>query len=344
MIPQLETLRRRHPGFTLVEMAITLAIIGFLAMGAMKLLQTLRSNSQLRDTRDQVSAIRQAVIGYAATNGRLPRFSTAADDFTPIVKEPTDLWGNNIVYIYDTGLGPSTVPSYNTICGSNKTSISITTCNDLACTTPASTTNNVAFLVFSRGPNYTNQTAASTAPVTSSPYGGGAPTTPGAIKTYIVGLQVGPYSAPTTGTQDYDDVVSFITLEELRQQAGCIGTQLRVLNNELPYGSLASPYTASLNADGGIPYASGGKYKWCYQGTVPAFLSVSGAIPAADCQTLAESSWTAQSDSVSLTWTAPQASGQGSYSLQFFVRDNSDPSGSQDNIVSKSFVLTINPQ
>lgn len=52
------------------------------------------------------------------------------------------------------------------------------------------------------------------------------------------------------------DIVRFVSLENLKNQAGCFGFTsgvLKILNNELPEGVSGTPYTGSLFADGGVP-------------------------------------------------------------------------------------------
>lgn len=72
----------RQPGFTLVEMAMVLTIVGLL-LGA--LIPTLSAQIELQrvtETRKQLNEIQQALIGYAIINGRLPcpASATATED------------------------------------------------------------------------------------------------------------------------------------------------------------------------------------------------------------------------------------------------------------------------
>jgi hypothetical protein len=117
--------------------------------------------------------------------------------------------------------------------------------------------------------------------------------------------------------------------------------QIRIINNELPYGFENSNYRAAVFAEGGVPFPSSGKYKWCRQGNLPSGLSANPSTSATDCLSLSETSW-GQADNVTISGT-PAIGTSGSYSLTFFVRDNNDPSGSNDNIAQKTLVLTINP-
>ena len=57
----------------------------------------------------------------------------------------------------------------------------------------------------------------------------------------------------------YDDIVDYVTLGELRTKSGCQGAPLKILNNELPSGSMSSTYSATIYAEGGVPFSSGWK-------------------------------------------------------------------------------------
>ena len=59
-------------GFTLVEMAIVLVIFALLAGGLMMTLTTQQEIQRLSEARRQLADIREALIGYAVANGRLP--------------------------------------------------------------------------------------------------------------------------------------------------------------------------------------------------------------------------------------------------------------------------------
>src|SRR5205814_8666540 len=63
---------RRAPGFTLVELAVVLAIIG-LVLGAMIVpLNAQIDQQRINDTQKQLDVIREALLGFAVANGRLP--------------------------------------------------------------------------------------------------------------------------------------------------------------------------------------------------------------------------------------------------------------------------------
>lgn len=62
----------RQSGITLVEVAISVAIIGILLGGALELQQRARAQRQFESTYDNMDAIIQALSIYAETAGRLP--------------------------------------------------------------------------------------------------------------------------------------------------------------------------------------------------------------------------------------------------------------------------------
>jgi len=61
-----------HNGFTLVEMAVVLAIVALLLGGLIPTLSAQREAQQIKDTRKQLDEIREALEGYAIIYGRLP--------------------------------------------------------------------------------------------------------------------------------------------------------------------------------------------------------------------------------------------------------------------------------
>jgi len=71
----------RHPsGFTLVEMAIVLVIVGLLLGGLLMPLQAQIENQRISETQKYLDQIKDALLGYAAAKGRLPCPATAASN------------------------------------------------------------------------------------------------------------------------------------------------------------------------------------------------------------------------------------------------------------------------
>ena len=69
---QKNLLRKQQSGFTLVEMAMVLLIIGLLLGGLMPTLTTQMEVQRINETRKQMEDIQQALLGFAIANGRLP--------------------------------------------------------------------------------------------------------------------------------------------------------------------------------------------------------------------------------------------------------------------------------
>lgn len=65
-------IRKSTAGFSLVEMAIVLAIVGLLLGGLIPTLSAQMESQRINETRKQLDEIQQALIGYAIINGRLP--------------------------------------------------------------------------------------------------------------------------------------------------------------------------------------------------------------------------------------------------------------------------------
>lgn len=61
-----------YRGFTLVEMAMVLMIVGLLLGGLIPTLTAQMESQRISETRKQLDEIQQALIGYAIINGRLP--------------------------------------------------------------------------------------------------------------------------------------------------------------------------------------------------------------------------------------------------------------------------------
>ena len=70
---------RRHEGFTLVELAIVIAIVGLLLGAFLAPLRAQIDAARIRETERMLGEIREALIGYAIVRGALPCPDVAAD-------------------------------------------------------------------------------------------------------------------------------------------------------------------------------------------------------------------------------------------------------------------------
>lgn len=199
----------RAKGFTLVELAIIMVLVGILVGIGASMIGPLTKRAKLNETRDIVNGAVEAVIGFAAPRNRLPDLtaSPSATSFWTNVRTQNDAWARQLVYVFDNNLATS-------ICTRTTTNITVRVCANAACTTFTDVLN-VAFLVFSVGDNSVNQTYAA---------GSSAIAAPTTILTYPVGV--------TVAGAENDDVAKWMTLSELQMKMACARcTAYEVWNN-----------------------------------------------------------------------------------------------------------------
>jgi prepilin-type N-terminal cleavage/methylation domain-containing protein len=186
-------------GFTLVEMAIVMVILGFLVSIGASMIGPLTIRMKTTEAKESVNAAVEGVIGYGATNLRLPNLA----QFPNVVRAQRDPWDNQIQYVFDNNLATS-------ICDRTTTNLTLRVCSNAACSV-FNAVNNVAFIVLSSGSNFNNQSYGSLGVV-------GATT----INTYVPGLAVDNYAGDfTRATDAYDDIVKWVTLPELQTKLSC---------------------------------------------------------------------------------------------------------------------------
>ncbi len=332
-------------GFTLIEIAIVLVIVGLLLGLGTSLVGPLTKKSKRSESQEDVNAAVNAIIGYAASNNRLPVWgdNTAdgtLDEFCEVVTDRTDSFQKPIYYFCE-----NLLTAVGSVCSRQTTTLTI--CRDGSCTDRIP---NVAFIVVSGAENYNPQTGIVTTgcPAGQTCIGVFAPETAD-IDDCTGGGNCPNYQASLSRinrAEPYDDIVEWVRLDELQSKIICASAQskLRITNDSLPSGVIDMPYSATVFAEGGVPFSSGGDYKWCREinGTTPSgllfTLGTSGTydVISADCLNLAEGSW-GQTDSI----TIEGIPADGAFSFTFYVRDNNDSSGVYDNIVEKTLSISV---
>ena len=137
-------LRDREKGFTLIEIAMVLVIIGLLVGIGAGLMGPLTKQVKLRRTRDTVNDVYNAIIGYAASNKIIP------PDLQVLGVKTKDAYGRDLLYSAAGGI------TAGNICTTMGGYLKV---ND-----EGTSKENVAFIVFSQGENVCNDTG------TSSPF------------------------------------------------------------------------------------------------------------------------------------------------------------------------------
>jgi len=188
-----DLLSNRKEGFTLVEIAIVLLIVGLLLGGLLPTISVQIERQRTSDTTKQLNEIKEALIGFAITNGRLPcpasTTSNGAEDpagggncasfldgFVPAATlgltgtdssgYAIDAWGNRIRYAATSwdNASPAVTDVYTTTSGMKTATISNLSPDLLVCSTSTGisgtscngnslTSNGVPAIIFSTGKN-----------------------------------------------------------------------------------------------------------------------------------------------------------------------------------------------
>lgn len=218
--------RIKNQGFTLIELAIVLIVIGLLIGLGASLIGPLTKRAKVTETREAVKQAKEAVLGYVVKNGYLPSTLEEAG------ARKLDAWARDIQYFK-----ASEIVSGD-ICGKNTTSIQINECTNTNCSVYL-TKSNIAFIIYSTGEDGNGSCTG-----TSSPF--------------YVREQGMPYNPPCSYTltnpqYNYDDIVAYVSLDEIRALRGCPQPLTIVSPTVLPEGQEDSFYSYSLQAIGGKP-------------------------------------------------------------------------------------------
>jgi len=315
-----------HKGFTIIEVAIVLVIIGLIVGFGASLVGPLTIRAKRTETKETLKAAKESIVGFAAANGRIPVWgdnisdTIAVDEFCEVVTNRRDAFTQPLYYF--PANANNQLQTAGTICGRKTTNLTV--CRDPACTSRVSS---VAFVVATGSENVNPQIGIVTCPaglpageICIGVYDTGEP----AIDNCTTAANCPNYDAAVNRlnrAEEYDDIAEWVTLNELKVKTGCQGPPLRIVNNELPPGRENDFYSVTIYPDGGVP-----SYTWNFITALP---------PAPGLNTPASSTFTAPTAVISGTPTTGTA--RGAHKVTVRVSDN------DGNIAIKSFVLTINP-
>ncbi|MDD5401217.1 MAG: type II secretion system protein [Sulfurimonas sp.] len=199
-------------GFTLIELSIVLTIIGLMIGGSFKVMKMMREKAKTQEAKEQVLAAKNAVIGYASKAYYLP-LNSEFDANLSTSKDPNHL----MFYAADNNL------KYDDICAFNSTALKVNN--------KGSTIDNVAFVMAHEGANYNMQTGINA----------------NTINIYTPFTKIDDNATPINRAEDYDDIVEWVTLEQLKNEVGCVDKPFRFITDKLPNAKVGVLYP-DLNA------------------------------------------------------------------------------------------------
>lgn len=203
----------RGRGIGLVEIAVILVVIGILLSIGAGLFKVLVKNTKFVESKEVVLSLKEAILGYALTRGKLPCDSTETCSspqkrFNELARA-VDSWGNPLIYLYWGQLRDT-----SDLCSETSTGITVRLCGgDPSCTSPLQIISDVAFVVLSKGENRNKQTA-----------GTGRQDSAITVNIYEYGTNADDDTSDGDASQEgYDDIVEYVTLYQLKDKL-CQGT------------------------------------------------------------------------------------------------------------------------
>lgn len=209
-------------GFTLVELAIVMVVIGLLVGGGFQTMQIMSRRAKVIETQQQLEALQEAIKGFVQVNGALP---TQAE-FDSLTGTTQDSWNGVINYFHDAALEGT-----GTICSSTSTDLS--TNGDFSAT-------DIAFVLVSAGENYNLQTRQIAG-------------TPDTVALYNPNTQIDGQPNPTNRpTDEFDDMNVRTSLVELKTLINC--QPLSIINPSLHSWNAGTAYNVQIIPQGGTAY------------------------------------------------------------------------------------------
>lgn len=217
-------------GFTLIDVAFLILLLGALLLGFSKLIPSVVKENQVNKTKELIDSKVDSITSFSQNHKTLPTTTL----FNTLGASNKDTWNQTINYIHDASL-----ESNQFICNKNTTSLSIQICTEPLTCTPSKTISNIAFIVYSNGYNQISQSS---------------------LESNVFNIY--PSDAEINGAT-YDDVVSWLTLDDIRQLTYCKREKLRLLNSDLVKVKPSKFFVLKVYPEGGVPFLND-LYLWDY--------------------------------------------------------------------------------
>jgi prepilin-type N-terminal cleavage/methylation domain-containing protein len=277
-------------GFTLIEMTIALLLVGILLAIGVPLVGTMVKMAKNAESREAVRTAREGLKGTIVKNGA---FAAVAPLETSSPKT-VDAWNKKLLFLADDSLWGSG----KDVCGVTSTKTRLKECGDESCGT-YSIKENIAFIVYSNGEDADGvctgtgvcsdgsgscvfPTCTGTCINGTCNGGMGSCSTCTASCTFPVWQDGAGYNSPcsytaTNPAMRYDDIVQYVTLDEVRAARNC---SFSIVRTSLPEARVGSGYSAPLQAfgDGSTSYvwSTGQAQGGCPAGSVQLVAAATG--------------------------------------------------------------------
>ncbi|WP_022851808.1 prepilin-type N-terminal cleavage/methylation domain-containing protein [Limisalsivibrio acetivorans] len=306
--------KKDKKGFTLVEMAIVLVIVGLLLGLGSAAVVALTKTAKVRKTKEILDSTQDGLSSYIEENSELPSTS----EIQSILSGFQDGFGK------DVGYHPApNLLNADDVCNANSTGLSVSI--------GGNTVNDVAYIIISAGENKNPQTGISGGTYTIQPEG----------------TMVDDNTDGINRVESYDDIIRFATLGELKLNADCGEKRLRILNEELPFGVTGEEYNVEFLADGGVTGGVGGtSYEWCvdaYGDDNISGMTFGGGVIDDTNNCDRDLAVYYEAPSLELDNADNTPASPGAFRFTVHVRDFLDTSGTDDNYASRDYVLTVHP-
>lgn len=196
-------------GFTLVEMAMVLIVVGLLMGGGFQMMRVMQEKARSTEAKNTLNAAREAVIAFAINNNRLPN---AAVDFPNM--NLVGAGNTPVFYNSDAALQAN-------LCGTIATPLNTTDANGV-------NTPNVGFVLAVAGENMNGQTGRIGNNIRFYPWNR---------------ANTDDLPAPINRPEPYDDFHTQVTLAELQSILQC--TPFMIINTTLPNAREGNVYNAN---------------------------------------------------------------------------------------------------